>query len=81
MNSPIAIADINECSSSPCRNGGTCKDLVNRFECQCAAGYTGVNCSQGKAFAREPLLHLLVFSFIKNSYLQWCTKGLLDEIR
>jgi hypothetical protein len=36
--------DINECSSDPCKNGGTCKDLVNAYECTCAAGYDGDNC-------------------------------------
>ena len=41
--------DINECSSSPCRNGATCLDLVNKYECQCVAGYTGTNCEQGLA--------------------------------
>ena len=35
------IQDINECASSPCQNGGTCRDLVNAFTCDCAAGYEG----------------------------------------
>ena len=42
--------DINECSSGPCRNGGTCLDLINRFECQCVAGYTGTECEIGNKF-------------------------------
>lgn len=36
--------EINECASSPCRNGGSCEDLVNRFECHCTAEYEGDNC-------------------------------------
>ncbi|KAJ8040299.1 Fibropellin-1 [Holothuria leucospilota] len=36
--------DINECNSSPCRNGGTCDNMVNGYLCDCAAGYTGTNC-------------------------------------
>ncbi|XP_013414710.2 fibulin-1-like [Lingula anatina] len=36
--------DINECASSPCQNGARCVNEVNRYTCQCAAGYTGVNC-------------------------------------
>jgi hypothetical protein len=36
--------DINECSSSPCGNGGECVDGVDRFVCSCAAGYTGQVC-------------------------------------
>jgi Notch-like protein len=40
----ILFSDINECSSDPCNNGGTCKDLVNKYECTCVAGYDGMNC-------------------------------------
>jgi hypothetical protein len=36
--------DINECSSSPCRNGATCVDGVNSYTCSCVPGYTGVLC-------------------------------------
>ena len=39
---------INECASSPCRNDATCLDLLNAFECVCAAGFTGHNCSIGQ---------------------------------
>ena len=41
------ILDINECSSSPCQNGGTCTDHVNKYTCSCIAGYTGTNCQTG----------------------------------
>ena len=30
-------------------NGGTCTDAVNRRICECAAGYTGVNCETSKS--------------------------------
>ncbi|KAK2721506.1 protein crumbs-like [Artemia franciscana] len=37
--------DLNECISSPCRNGGTCKDGVNNYTCFCKnTGYEGRNC-------------------------------------
>ena len=41
------IPDIDECGSSPCLNVGLCTDYVNSFTCDCAAGYTGVNCETG----------------------------------
>ena len=44
---PLHILDIDECSSSPCKNGGACTDHVNRYRCTCVAGYTDANCNTG----------------------------------
>ena len=38
------VTDIDECSSNPCLNGGTCTDQVNGYVCSCQAGYTGSQC-------------------------------------
>ena len=38
------FTDIDDCSPSPCENGGTCTDLVDDFSCDCAAGFTGFTC-------------------------------------
>ncbi|CAH1258920.1 NOTCH3 [Branchiostoma lanceolatum] len=40
------VSDIDECASSPCRNGGTCVDQAGSFSCTCDRGYTGVHCEQ-----------------------------------
>ncbi|KAF6198555.1 hypothetical protein GE061_008303 [Apolygus lucorum] len=34
------------CSSSPCKNGGTCADSWGTFICQCEEGWSGHDCSQ-----------------------------------
>ncbi|XP_076447761.1 uncharacterized protein LOC143284711 [Babylonia areolata] len=36
--------DIDECHSNPCRNGGTCRDGVNSYTCDCLPGFNGTHC-------------------------------------
>lgn len=33
--------DIDECLSSPCKNGGSCQNLENNYECTCMKGFEG----------------------------------------
>lgn len=40
----ISLLDINDCESNPCRNGGTCIDKINVYQCICADGWEGPNC-------------------------------------
>ena len=42
-------AEIDECRSQPCLNGGRCKDHVAEFLCLCEPGYTGHHCESGKS--------------------------------
>lgn len=36
--------EILHCDSSPCKNGATCINLYNDYECTCMAGFTGRSC-------------------------------------
>ncbi|XP_076448638.1 uncharacterized protein LOC143285265 [Babylonia areolata] len=36
--------DIDECHPNPCRNGGTCRDVVNSYTCDCLTGFSGAHC-------------------------------------
>lgn len=41
--------DIDECSSSPCQNGGTCEDKIDSFNCICVPGFGGDRCEDGES--------------------------------
>lgn len=36
--------ETNECDSNPCKNGGSCSDMVNDYSCTCPQGFYGKNC-------------------------------------
>ena len=40
----VCNAEINECASYPCKNGGTCFDLRDGFTCSCTQDWTGHLC-------------------------------------
>lgn len=37
-------AEIDECATTVCLNGGTCVDLINSYWCECPPGIGGRNC-------------------------------------
>ena len=41
------LLDIDECSSGPCQNDGTCTDGIDEYTCNCSIGYTGADCETG----------------------------------
>lgn len=43
-----SATDINECLALPCHNGGTCRNLVGSFQCECAEGFSGKRCKTGR---------------------------------
>uniref|UniRef100_A0A672YQZ6 Coagulation factor IX n=1 Tax=Sphaeramia orbicularis TaxID=375764 RepID=A0A672YQZ6_9TELE len=40
----ICLVYGNQCTSSPCLNQGTCKDLLRYYTCFCPPGFIGRNC-------------------------------------
>jgi len=48
-NCSCLFSDIDECDSNPCKNGATCTDHIDGFNCSCVAGYTGNMCETGMA--------------------------------
>lgn len=41
------MADIDDCASNPCENGGTCVDGIQSWRCVCVPGYIGQTCAIG----------------------------------
>ena len=62
---PCVGADIDECASSPCQNGGHCTDGLNGYTCVCVQGYTGNNCETSTS--REIWLCPFYVIFISNN--------------
>ena len=44
------LLELDECSSSPCENNGTCFSELDNYRCQCPERFTGQNC-EGLSFA------------------------------
>lgn len=42
------FTDVNECLTTPCRNGGTCLNMAGSYSCACSQGWKGRNCSEGR---------------------------------
>jgi len=46
----LLLKDIDECVNHTCQNGGSCKDGVNNYSCNCLPGFTGDRCQSGRYF-------------------------------
>ena len=55
---------MNECSSNPCQNSGTCNDGVNGYTCDCIPGYIGNECGTGMS------TYLQTRYFLEHIYLE-----------
>ena len=56
------LVDVDECSSNPCENGGSCEDGDNSYTCNCVLGYTDSHCETGN-YVKElpPVCHCCKF--------------------
>jgi len=43
-----SFAVVDDCSSHPCQNGGSCCDKGDHYECSCPVGYQGQYCEISK---------------------------------
>lgn len=51
------LLDVDECLTSPCKNGATCVNNDGGYQCQCGAGWTGDQCDKGTLSFKQTLWH------------------------
>ena len=45
----FCYVDVNECLNlDACLNGGTCRNLIGSYRCECPQGWSGDKCELGK---------------------------------
>ena len=72
-----SAAEFDECSSSPCLNGGSCTDGINDYTCTCPSPYFGKQCQGNKSivnFGVKPpdsvcFLYFPLFTLIPINYV------------
>ena len=61
------ISDIDECSNTPCKNGGVCTNLINDYSCKCTARFGGKNCSNGMLIINKIYLDRVEYNSARNN--------------
>ncbi|XP_076009719.1 sushi, nidogen and EGF-like domain-containing protein 1 [Genypterus blacodes] len=73
---PPVCEEINECLSQPCLNGGTCRDQVASYLCDCVEGFSGKRCQTVVSEClSEPCKYGGTCEDLPGSYLCHCPQG------
>ena len=79
--SPYFSVDVDECTTTPCKNGAACINLPGSYRCDCNSGYTGKHCESG---LNPPSLCVIslklqkkIESYKRGKFLKklWCCFG------
>ena len=70
INTLLLYIYIDECSSDPCMNGGSCTDGINSYNCDCVSGYSGEDCEIGMCCITDILVTLYVLG---GNMFNWIT--------
>ncbi len=67
----FCFISVDYCKNSPCQNGGTCENLVDRRECTCPDGFRGDSCQDGMnkvSFSLDNLENFLITLHEKRNF-------------
>ncbi|KAH3831438.1 hypothetical protein DPMN_104705 [Dreissena polymorpha] len=42
----MTLSEVDECQTVPCKNGGTCSDLLNDFNHMCTSEWEAKDCGK-----------------------------------
>ncbi|KAL4229011.1 hypothetical protein ACF0H5_012049 [Mactra antiquata] len=75
LTGPTCEVNIDECQSNPCKNNGTCEDIINGYICHCDLGWTGPSCRTNiDECASNPCLHGGICHDLLYGYECNCTR-------
>lgn len=66
-------ADISECASNPCQNGGSCVEGVNQYKCTCPQNWSGSHCQHQTQTGEHHHIHVseLILHMLPPPLWRW----------
>ena len=74
------LVSTDECLSTPCQNGGSCKDDVDGYSCNCLKGFTGFECEiDDDECAAQPCKHGATCTAGDGRFVCACVYGYVGD--
>ena len=60
----------NSCGASPCKNGGSCRNVLDHYLCECRHKFTGPSCDRSEWYSRSSEISLVLVNYRKISNIR-----------